>query len=202
MFITFEGVEGAGKTTQIRLLADRLRAGGHDVVVTREPGDGPLGPELRRLVLNPPGDAAIDDRTELLIMLADRSQHVAQIIAPALARGAVVICDRYADSSVAYQGYGRGLAIPTIESLNEFATQGLMPARTILLDLDVVAGLARQADRNRMEREATDFHQRIRNGFLTMALQDPERFAVIDASGTPDEVHARIWREIGTLDTP
>lgn len=202
MFITFEGVEGAGKSTQIRLLAECLRATGREVVVTREPGDGPLGPDLRRLVLQPPADTSINDRTELLIMLADRAQHVAHVIEPALARGAFVLCDRYIDSSAAYQGYGRGIDLVTIHTLNAFATNDLTPSRTILLDLDVEAGLARQADRNRMEMQSVAFHRKVRAGFLDLARQYPERFLVIDADGDVETVHARIRSALGPLVTP
>ena len=159
MFITFEGVEGAGKTTQIVRLASRLRAEGRvDVLTTREPGDGPLGSELRRLALHPPAGITVEPRAELLIMLADRAQHVGQVIRPHLAGGGIVICDRYADSSVAYQGYGRGLDIAEITRLNDYATDNLKPDLTILLDLDPTLGLARQSERNIMEAESLAFH--------------------------------------------
>ena len=145
MFISFEGVEGAGKTTQIARLAARLRESGRqDVLTTREPGDGPLGSELRRLALHPPMGMTVEPRAELLIMLADRAQHVGQIIRPHLETGGIVICDRYADSSIAYQGFGRGLNIGEIVTLNGFATGGLFADMTVLLDLDPAAGLARQ----------------------------------------------------------
>jgi dTMP kinase len=197
MFITFEGVEGAGKSTQIRLLAERLRgAGDAHVLLTREPGDGPLGSRLRSLVLTPPDDVAIDGMAELFIMLADRAQHVAQAVRPALAGGSHVLCDRYVDSSVAYQGYGRGVDVAEIERLNALATGGLLPDKTILLDLDPAIGLGRQQDRNRMEAEALAFHERVRAGFLEIAERDAERFIVLDGALDVDALYQQIWSSI------
>jgi len=194
MFVSFEGVEGAGKTTQIARLAVRLRAEGRqDVLLTREPGDGPLGTELRQLALHPPMGIFVEPRAELLIMLADRAQHVGQVILPHLERGGIVICDRYSDSSIAYQGFGRGLNIGEIVLLNGFATGGLFADMTVLLDLDPAIGLARQKERNVMEDEALPFHKRVREGFLTLAKSSPHRFWVMDASLPPDDVHERIW---------
>ncbi len=194
MFITFEGVEGAGKTTQIARLAARLRAEGRQgVLTTREPGEGPLGAELRRLALHPPMGIAVEPRAELLIMLADRAQHVGQTIRPHLGSGGLVICDRYADSSIAYQGYGRGLDIAEIMRLNEYATNSLLPDLTILLDLDPALGLARQNERNVMEAESLAFHARIRAGFLALAEMAPARWLVLDSSRSPEAVHADIW---------
>lgn len=198
MLITFEGVEGAGKTTQIALLAERLASerGLRNVLVTREPGDGPLGQELRRLALHPPHGMPVDNRTELFLMLADRAQHVGQVILPHLAADGIVVCDRYADSSVAYQGCGRGLDIAHIQSLNQFATQGLVPNLTVLLDLDPAIGLARQHEQSRMERERMEFHQRVRAGFLALAQNEPHRFAVINAARPVDTVHEDIWAAV------
>lgn len=197
MFISFEGVEGAGKTTQIRRLAARLReAGRQDVLETREPGGSLLGRELRQLVLHPPQGVVVEDRAELLIMVADRAQHVAQTVRPHLDAGGIVLCDRYADSSVAYQGSGRGLDIGEIDGLNAYATGGLVPDVTFLLDLDPVIGLARQQERSRMEGEALPFHARVRAGFLALAARYPGRFCVLDASRPPAEVHADIWARI------
>jgi len=197
MFITFEGVEGAGKTSQIARLAARLRAGGRqDVLVTREPGDGPLGAELRRLVLDPPMGIEVEPRAELLIMLADRAQHVAQVIRPHLASGGLVLCDRFTDSSAAYQGVGRGLGLDDVMRLNEYATDGLLPDITFLLDLDPAIGLARQTQRNRMEDEALPFHQAIREGYQALAARDPARFVVLDAARLPDAVAEAIWPRV------
>ncbi len=201
MLITFEGVEGAGKSTQIARLAERLRQerGLQNILATHEPGDGPLGAELRRLALHPPMGMPVDERAELFLMLADRAQHVGQVVLPHLAADGVVLCDRYADSSVAYQGYGRGLDIGRIHALNELATQGLRPARTVLLDLDPAVGLARQHARSRMEEERLPFHLRVRDGFLKLAQQEPERFVIIDAARSPEDVHTEIWARLSPL---
>jgi len=198
MFITFEGVEGAGKTTQIARLAARLREdqGRRNVLVTREPGDGPLGQELRRLVLDPPMGIDVDARAELLIMLADRAQHVARTIRPHLESGGIVICDRYIDSSVAYQGAGRGLGVEEVRRLNDYATSGLRPDLTLLLDLDPGAGLARQTQRNRMEAEALRFHQDIRAGYQTLAALEPTRIVLLDAARSSDAVADDIWAQV------
>lgn len=198
MFISFEGVEGAGKTTQIARLAARLRERGRqDVLTTREPGDGPLGTELRRLALHPPMGMTVEPRAELLIMMADRAQHVGQVLRPHLESGGVILCDRYADSSVAYQGYGRGLDLAEIGSLNAYATNGLAPDLTFLLDLDPAVGLARQKERSVMEEEALPFHQRIRAGFLVLAAAEPQRWRVVDSSRPPDVVQKEIWAVVG-----
>jgi dTMP kinase len=189
MFISFEGVEGAGKSTQIARLAGLIKSWGRDdVLVTREPGDSPLGAKLRELVLSPPSGVSIDAHAELLIMLADRAQHVSEVIRPHLDRGGIVLCDRYADSSVAYQGYGRGLDVATVHQLNAFATGGLVPDRTFVLDLDPAVGLQRQSEKTRMEAEALAFHQRVRAGFLALAEAEPDRIAIVDASGSADAV--------------
>jgi dTMP kinase len=200
MFITFEGGEGAGKTTQIARLADRIReTGRQDVLVTREPGAGSFGRELRRLVLEPPEGIEVDARAELLVMLADRAQHVAQIIRPHIASGGIVLCDRYADSSMAYQGYGRGLPLAEIEHFNKFATNGLVPDLTLLLDLDPAMGLLRQNERTRMEAEYLPFHRRVRAGFLSLATHFPRRFCILDASQTPDAVEDALWARVNSL---
>lgn len=199
VFITFEGVEGAGKTTQIARLAARLREMGRlDVLTTREPGDGPLGAELRRLALHPPMGVFVEPRAELLIMLADRAQHVGQVIRPHLESGGIVLCDRYADSSIAYQGYGRGLDIGEIMSLNGLATGGLTPDLTLLLDLDPAVGLARQNERNVMEEESLAFHGRIRAGFLALARAEPERWRVLDSSNPPEIVREAVWAVVSS----
>ena len=197
MFITFEGVEGAGKTTQIARLAAHLReAGRRDVLTTREPGDGLLGQELRNLALHPPMGIFVEPRAELLIMLADRAQHVGQVIRPHLESGGIVLCDRYADSSVAYQGHGRGLDIGEIVQLNTYATGGLEPDLTVLLDLDPAVGLARQRERSVMEDQALPFHQRIRAGFLRLAEAASGRWLVLDSARPPEVVHEDIWAAV------
>jgi dTMP kinase len=191
-FITFEGPEGGGKSTQCCRLAERLRAEGHNVLVTRQPGGDPLGAKIRALLLDPAG-VPIAPLAEVLMMMADRAQAVEKLIRPHLDRGGMVICDRYTDSSVAYQGYGRGIALDSVDWLNFFATGGLAPDLTFLLDLDPEIGLARQAEQTRMEREDAAFHARVRAGYLEQARKYPERFAVIDASADMDQVAGQIW---------
>lgn len=193
-FFAFEGGEGAGKSSQLRALADELGSRGHDVVVTYEPGDTALGARLRELLLDPA--TSLSARTEALLYAADRAEHVAQVIAPALARGAVVITDRYIDSSIAYQAYGRGLDIDQVTRTSRWATGGLLPDLTLLLDLPAELGLrrarARHRPADRLESEALDFHTRVRMGFRALAAADPARYAVIPADGTPEDVAERV----------
>jgi dTMP kinase len=178
LFVTFEGVEGAGKTTQIALLREFLAELGHEVVVTREPGGDAVSETVRRLLL----EHEMAPRAELLLFLASRAQNVESIIRPHLSRGGVVLCDRYIDSSIAYQGYARGLGRDAVFYLNTFAIDGVVPDVTFLLDLPAEVGLARQSDRNRMEAESLEFHVRVRKGFLEEAGNNPARFCVLDAS--------------------
>lgn len=189
-FITCEGGDGAGKSTQIARLQAFLEAGGREVVTTFEPGEGELGQELRRLIQHS-GD--IHARTEALLYAADRAEHVQRVIAPALARGAVVVCDRYLDSSVAYQGAARQLGTDEIKDLSLWATGGLLPDLTLLFDLDPRVGAARQTgEPDRLEREPAAFHQRVRENYLEAARAEPKRFAIIDANRSIDEVAAQI----------
>jgi dTMP kinase len=174
--ITFEGVEGAGKTTLAQHLADWLRAQGVSVRLTREPGGSPLGEHLRPLLLHEPLDAW----AELFLFLADRRQHTLQVILPALEQGAWVLCDRYADSTLVYQGYGRGLDIALIRRLNALATGDLTPDLTVLIDLPVEDALARANAPNRFEAETLAFHTRIRESYLQLARTEPRRFLVLD----------------------
>lgn len=187
-FIAFEGGEGAGKSTQERLLAEALTASGHDVVRTREPGGTPAAEAMRHVVLSPEF-AGLDARAEALLYAAARGEHVARVVRPALARGAVVVCDRYLDSSVAYQGYGRGLGPEHIRDLSLWATGGLLPDLTVLLDVDPRRGLARFAQRDRLEAEPVDFHDRVRAGFIAIAADHADRYLVLDAE-QPVEVLA------------
>lgn len=196
-FITLEGPEGCGKTTQAKLLAESLETRGVRVKLTREPGGDPVSEEIRAVLLDGP-DHSVVDRTELLLYLAARAQHTERVIRPALAEGCVVICARYADSTIAYQGYGSGLDLDLVRRMNDFATGGLVPDLTILLDIDVETGLSRQHDWNRMERKAVEYHERVRQGFLTEARLDPDRFAVVDASASIDAVHAEALRILAT----
>ena len=199
MFLTVEGIEGAGKSTFIGLLEDELVKRGVDFLRTREPGGCALGRQIRPLLLDVSQN--VSDRAELFLFLADRAQHVADTIRPALERGQWVICDRYADSTIAYQGYGRGMDPEELQRLNDYATGGLWPDITFLLDLPVEEGLGRALARNgregltksegRFEAEALAFHQRIREGFHLRALRWPERFRVLDATQAPDAIVAQ-----------
>ena len=191
VFITFEGGDGSGKSTQIHSVRDWFESRGREVIVTREPGGTELGTEIRRLVQNGPED--VDARTEALLYAADRAYHVATVIRPALERGAVVLGDRYIDSSLAYQGAARSLGVDEIASLSAWATRGLYPSLTFLLDLPPEVGARRRTDApDRMERESMDFHERVRHEYLRLADAEPDRFVVIDAVGTVDEVFSEI----------
>jgi dTMP kinase len=190
LFVSFEGGDGAGKSTQIRLLAEWLESAGHRVVLTFEPGGTELGQLLRAAVLH---GAHVDERTEALLYAADRAHHVATVVRPALARGDVVLTDRYLDSSVAYQGVGRGLGAADVERLSLWATQDLLPDVTVLLDIDPVVGLARMTgEPDRLERAGDDFHRRTRQAFLDRAAAEPGRWLVLDATAPPDELAAAI----------
>ena len=200
-FITFEGPEGAGKTTQAARLEATLRARGLRVVATREPGGTALGERIREVLLAPSGEA-IDPLADALLFNAARRQLVAEVIEPALAAGTTVICARFADSTRACQGYGGGLPLAELDRLEAVATGGLRPDRTILLDLPVEIGLARKApdDRTRFETSFDlSFHQRVRNGFMAMAAAEATRFVVIDASGDPDDIARRALRAVDPL---
>lgn len=195
MFITFEGPEGSGKSTQIRLLAEFLRARGLSVEVVREPGGTPIGDQVRH-VLHDTANTAMSPEAEVLLYSASRAQLVSQRIRPSLAAGRVVLCDRYADSTMAYQGYGRGLDLGMLAALTEIATGGLKPDLTLLLDLDVSAGLSRRRVRgeemNRLDLEAVAFHERVREGYRLLANADPERWVRIQADRPVDVVAADI----------
>ncbi|GAA4419786.1 hypothetical protein GCM10023169_10800 [Georgenia halophila] len=189
-FVSLEGGDGAGKTTQRDLLGTWLSAAGHDVVLTREPGGTDLGRVLRDAVLH--GDD-LDPRTEALLYATDRAHHVHHLVRPALAGGAVVVTDRYLDSSIAYQGAARELGDGEIRDLNLWATEGLLPDLTVLLDLDPATGAARRSHApDRLERESIEFHIHVREHFLALARAEPERFLVVDAAASPEEVHAAV----------
>lgn len=186
-FLALEGGDGSGKSTQARLLGDWLRGQGREVVLTREPGGTALGQTLRREVLH---GEDLDPRTEALLYAADRAHHVHTLVRPALARGAVVITDRYLDSSVAYQGAARELGRDEIRDLSVWATGGLLPDLTVVLDLDAATAAARRSGTaDRLEREPAAFHERVRATFLTLAAAAPERYAVIDSTPPPEDIH-------------
>ncbi|MFQ3590550.1 MAG: dTMP kinase [Chloracidobacterium sp.] len=199
LFISFEGVDGCGKTTQAIRLAERLRQQGWAVVQTREPGGTPLGERVRQLLLGVQ-DAPPTARAEVLLFAADRAQHVDTVIRPALAAGAMVLCDRFADSTRAYQGYGRQLDLGLIEDGIRLATQGLEPHITFLLDLPIEAMASRLAHRgaasNRFELEGWDFYARVRQGFMALARMHTARICVLDALQSPDVIHAAAWQRL------
>ncbi len=190
-FITLEGPDGSGKTTQARLLSQWLRDRGHDVVVSREPGGSDIGDQIRD-VLHDSDNTAMAPQTEFLLYSASRSQHVSQLILPSLRAGKVVISDRYADSSLAYQGYGRGLDLEMLEVITAFATQGLQPDLTLYFDIAAGEGLERRLlsgeTWNRMDAEALVFHQRVRAGYLELASAEPDRWEIIEANRPIDDV--------------
>lgn len=200
-FITFEGVEGCGKSTQITLLWEYLLESGHDVIVTREPGGTPIAEAIRGVLLNPDHDT-MGSTAELLLYAASRSQHVYEKIAPALAAGQVVLCDRFADSTTAYQGGGRGIHPEILHTLNGIATGGVWPDCTLLLDLPVEVGLERARNRgrkDRIEQESVMFHDRVRTGFLELARAEPARIQVIDGSASIDEVHQKVCDAVDAI---
>ena len=192
-FVAFEGGEGVGKSTQIGRLAEWLRGRGHDVVETREPGGTVLGQELRRLVLDPAGH--VTPRAEALLYAADRAHHVDTVVRPALAAGRVVLTDRYIDSTLAYQGAGRGLSVAEARVITAWATAGLVPDLTVVLDLDPTSGLRRAGARSsldRLEAASLAFHEAVRAGYLALAAEAPERYVVIDAAASEDAVATAI----------
>ncbi len=197
LFLTFEGVEGAGKTTQIALLRDALTHEGRPVWTAREPGGNPVSESIRAILLST--EHPVSDRAELLLFLAARAQLVEREIRPRLGAGEIVICDRYIDSTAAYQGYARGNDLELIRRLNDYATAGLLPDRTFLLDLEPERGLRRQTDHNRMEAESLAFHHRVRQGFLALAQAEPDRFRLVDALLQPEEIHQTILAEVHRL---
>ena len=196
-FVTFEGIEGSGKSTHLRQLAVELRRRGRDVLETREPGATRAGAAIRDLLLAADG-APLTPLAELFLYCADRTQHLDEVVRPALAAGRIVLCDRFSDSTIAYQGYGRGLPLDTVRALDASARRGLEPTLTILLDCPVAEGLARARGRarsaapDRFEAEASAFHERVRAGFLELAAASPARFVVVDAGASLAEVGTRI----------
>jgi dTMP kinase len=200
-FITFEGPEGGGKTTQLLLLAKYLKEKGCSVVVTREPGGTPISEKIRNILLDTKG-MELGDRTELLLMVASRAQNTDEIIIPALKDGKTVLCDRYSDSTLAYQSYGRGLNLAETRKMCLFATKGIQPDLTFLVDIDPQAGLERAKNsarekhpsgtHDRMESQGLEFHTKVRNGFLELASHEPKRFVVLNGGRPIEKIHAEI----------
>ena len=190
-----EGIEGSGKTTQAARLARTLRARGYPVLLTREPGGTAMAERIRGVLLDGTAERMAPE-TEALLILAARRQHVAHVIQPALAQGTVVICDRFVDSTLAYQGYARGLDLPLLHTMNRWATNGIAPDLTVLFDLPVVTGLRRRhhdtAPQNRLDREAARFHRKVRTGFLALAKREPRRIKVVDASQRPQAIESDV----------
>lgn len=208
IWITFEGIEGTGKSTHVERLARRVEQSGRAITVTREPGGTELGRRLRTLLLQPTGDP-MHPMTELLLYAADRAQHLAEVILPALERGEVVLCDRYLDATLAYQGFGRGLGVDRVLELHRRPPLDRRPDRTVLLDLDAEQALHRARRRNvdlgleqtegRFEAERMSFHRAVREGYLRLAAEDPERFRVIDSDATRDVVESRVLEAVRDL---
>jgi len=197
VLVSFEGVEGCGKSTLMNSLADQLKARGYELTVSREPGGTEAGERIRDLVLDT-RHAQLSALSELFLMLAARAQLVEEVLRPALARGKIVLCDRYGDASCAYQGKGRGLGIERVEELNQLATGGLEPDLTFLVDLSPAEGRARMGDRlrDRMEREESEFHERVRAGYLELADRHPERFRVLDGMLSKEALQAEAWTHL------
>ena len=203
LFVTLEGGEGAGKSTQAQMLTQRLHDAGYPVLLTREPAGMGLGRWLKELLEE--GGPALEPLAELLLFAAARAQHVAEVIRPALERGDIVVCDRFSDSTLAYQGYGRGLDMELIRILNQAATGGIRPDLTLLFDVPPEAGLARkdrERVRDRIGTEAIAFHRRVRQGYLALAREEPERFLVVDATLPAKDITERIWRCLEPLLSP
>ncbi len=195
LFITFEGADGCGKTTQMGLLAQYLTSKGYDVLLTREPGGKGLGEKIREILLNYEGE--VSDRCESFLFLADRAQNIDITVNPAIEQGKMVLCDRHIDSTVAYQGYGRGLDIDRINKLNMLATDGKKPDLTFVFDIDTETSMKRVGkDKDRMESAGLEFHNRVRQGYLELAKQEPERIKVVDATKSIEEIHAQVIKII------
>jgi dTMP kinase len=202
IFITFEGPDGSGKSTQARMLAERLRGEGRQVLQSVEPGGTPIGQQIRRILLDPV-NKELTPTSELLLMFAARAQNVEQWILPALAEGKIVVSDRFTDSSIAYQGAGRGLGWETVLAVDRIACHGLVPDLTICVDIDTETGLARALGRGsadtRLEEQAIEFHRKAREAYHELAKREPQRFKLIDGIGTPAAVAAKVWEQVTIL---
>ena len=198
IFISLEGIEGTGKTTQSRLLSEVLIEKGYEVILTHEPGGTAIGDRIREILLHV-NHGAMSYMTELLLYNAARAQHISEKILPAIKAGKIVITDRFIDSTVAYQGYGRGIDIQLIKSINNIATEGVKPDLTIIFDLDVETGMKRNRGINKIDRlelEDIEFHRKVRDGYLKIANEEPQRIKVIDASTSIEDVRAKVWEII------
>lgn len=199
LFITFEGADGCGKTTQLNLLRDYLTNKGYEVLVTREPGAKGLGERLRDILLNYDGE--VSDRCESFLFLADRAQHIDTIVNPSLNQGKIILCDRHTDSTVAYQGYGRGLDIEQINKLNNIATDGLKPDLTFVFDVDIETSMSRVGgEKDRMESSGNEFFNKVRNGYLQIAKNEPQRVKVIDAKLPIESVFEQVLSVFKTFE--
>jgi dTMP kinase len=207
LFLTFEGPDGSGKSTQARLLAERLRAEGRQVLETAEPGGTPIGQQIRRILLDP-ANQDLRPTTELLLMFAARAQNVEQWILPALEEGRIVVCDRFTDSSIAYQGAGRGLGWETVLDLDRIACRGLAPDLTLCIDIDTKTGLARAHSRNRtdagkqesrIDEQSVEFHEKARAAYHELARREPARFRLIHGDAAAEEIAARIWETVSNI---
>ena len=205
IFITFEGIDGSGKTTQLRILAERLRQAGRTVVEAVEPGGTEIGRQIRAILLDG-RNTQLTPRAELLLYFASRAQNVEEAIRPALAAGQIVLCDRFTDSTLVYQGYGRGLGPEVVLTLDRIACHGLIPDLTVFVDIDLDESLERARGRNitsassetRLDDESREFHKRVRAAYLALAKQEARRFIVIDGAASVDEVAGRVWKEVAT----
>jgi dTMP kinase len=198
LLVTFEGIEGSGKSTQIELTRAYVEEQGYPCLVTREPGGSPLGEEIRGFLLHG-GDLRIDPLAELFLIEADRAEHIVEVIRPALEMGRIILCDRFTDATIAYQGYARGLDITIITQLNQWATGGLTPHSTIVLDCAVEVGMERARGADRFEREEKKFHQQVRDGYLRIARQEPQRVKVVSGDGAQSAIQGEIRRIIRPL---
>ena len=191
LFITFEGADGCGKTTQLNLLAEFLRKKGFEVIITREPGGKGLGEKIRKILLNYDGDVSAN--CEAFLFLADRAQNIDIVVKPAIKAGKIVLCDRHTDSTLAYQGYGRGVDLMQAKMLNKIATSGVIPDLTFVFDIDVETSMARVGkNKDRMESAGIEFHERVRKGYLEIAKQEPERVKVINSKGSIENIFEEV----------
>ena len=201
VFIVFEGGDGVGKTTQVDLLCAWLANAGHQVLKTFEPGDSPVGAMIRRIVLDP-ATGEMSPRAEALLYAADKAQHIFSVVRPALQRGAVVVCDRYVDSMLAYQGAGRVLQLGDLERIARWATEDLRPDLTVVLDAELRDGLHAKSNKDRLESAGDGFHERTRRFFLELARQEPERYLVLNARASREEIAAQVTARVAPLLTP